>query len=79
VTMTDEEHLDFEDGFFGRSRFTCYKPTYTIDEWENGEVIHEWDIMREKEDYFAFLVHLNELAKENEQLKQRINELEQGD
>jgi hypothetical protein len=77
--MTDEEHLDFEDGFFGRSRFTCYKPTYTIDEWENGEVIHEWDIMREKEDYFAFLVHLNELAKENEQLKQRINELEQGD
>ena len=67
--MTDNEHLDFEDGFNGISRFTCYKPTYLVEEWENGKIIREWDIMRMKKDYFAFLVHLNELAKENERLR----------
>lgn len=58
--MTNEQ-LNFEDGITGKSRFTCYKPTYAITEWENKKVIREWDIMREKEDYFAFLIHLNEL------------------
>ena len=72
--MTEYEHLDGEDGYKGISRFTCYKPTYTVDEWENGEIIREWDIMRVKEDYFAFLVYVNKIFKENEQLKQRISE-----
>lgn len=76
--MTDNEHLDFEDGFNGISRFTCYKPTYTIDEWENREVIREWDIMRNKEDYFAFLVHINELTKENQQLRKENTHLKEA-
>ena len=66
----DDECLDEEYGFKGISRFTCYKPTYTIDEWENQEIIKEWDIMRVKEDYFSFLVYVNKIFKENEQLKQ---------
>lgn len=72
--MTEYEHLDGEDGYKGISRFTCYKPTYTVDEWENGEIIREWDIMRVKEDYFAFLVYVNKIFKEKEQLKQQLKD-----
>lgn len=71
----DDECLDVEYGFKGISRFTCYKPTYTIDEWENQEIIKEWDIMRVKEDYFSFLVYVNKIFKENEQLKSALNEV----
>ena len=72
--MTEYEHLDGEDGYKGISRFTCYKPTYAVDEWENGEIIREWDIMRVKEDYFAFLVYVNKIFKEKEQLKQQLKD-----
>lgn len=71
----NNECLDFEFGFKGISRFTCYKPTYTIDEWENGEVIKSWDIMRVKEDYFAFLVYVNKIFNENKQLTYENNNL----
>lgn len=71
--MSENEHLDFKDGFDGISRFTCYKSTYAIDEWENKHVIREWDIIRVKEDYFDFLTHINELAKEIEELKSDLN------
>ena len=69
--MTEyNEDLDGEFGYKGISRFTCYKPTYTVDEWENGEIIREWDIMRVKEDYFSFLVYMNNIVREKKRLEQ---------
>ena len=60
-----DEHLDREDGYKGISRFTCYRPSYIVDEWENKKIIREWKILTEKEDYFAFLVYINKIFKEN--------------
>lgn len=73
--MSEEELINEENGYKGICRFTCYKPTYMVDEWENGKIIREWDIIRSKEDYFKFIDYLNNIFKENKLYKNILSEI----